>query len=223
MSGRIAVRFSDDSVHLMREFSIEPGQVERAVNERTQGILTREFSRLLTLWWFDDENGIFVDSTVTKKEPDAGGVTFREVVVQIAIRVKADLPAGRLKSVETPTWFMVVARSFGLAIKRESEPDTPPDFVYSGALTKELYVAPDRPGGVLRLATLFPTLRAWDFLWFFDLPRYREWYRVAVGQSRMRTPPPDDEWLAHLKEYVRSIPTKHPDIVAKGRYLSAAS
>jgi hypothetical protein len=126
-----------------------------------------------------------VESTVTKKEveEDLGQVRFRQVAVQLAIKVQPVLPAGALRrDLEMQQVLRLMAESFGIPVS--CHPEQPAVALYTGAWDgrgcriEPESLSPDQP--VLILGTFWPDGRGCENVWVFHQAKYLEWYRARV-------------------------------------------
>src|SRR5690606_1106407 len=66
-----------------------------------------------------------------------------------------------------------------------------------------------------RLDSYLPAEKRWEIVWFFNLTRYRDWFRSKIaGQVEASAPPPDDEFLRAVRKQILELPTRHASLIA---------
>ncbi len=89
--------------------------------------------RIIAAHWFDDDQIVVVDSIVVEKdiENEQDRVFFKEVLAQIVLNLRCELPSGQLTREATMEENLrVIAESFGSDVS--GHPDEVSERLYSG-------------------------------------------------------------------------------------------
>lgn len=183
----ITVVLTTECEGLIGSLGISQEDVMRTINDRHRGMVTPGLDRITAVHWFSDERIVFVESTVTRREISESDsrVYFKEVLAQLAIGLRPELPGGNIRrEMSMEDILHVVALSFGRPVTCHAE-EAPTSLYFGPWDNKTINVEPAQGSSeCLVIGTFNTATKRADYVWAFDLQMYRNWLRRIHEEKR---------------------------------------
>jgi hypothetical protein len=182
----INVTFSAQCIHLMRELGISGEVVTAVINNRHQGLLSSTLDRMIATHWFEDNHIVLVTGHVTKTTINntLRQVIFNSIEADLVLLLNSELPAAQInRSMNAADLFALVAQSFGCPVTCHL--DQRPTHLYSGRWNgQDVQVFDLDDGPILITGTFSPLTETCEFVWAFNLKKYRTWLNTVTMPLR---------------------------------------
>ena len=196
----INVTFTAECMQFMRDCGIPLSLARETVNNRDHGRYIFG-DRITAAHWFNEDELVFIETTVTKKDlkPAERIVRFVEVAVRLVLALRPSLPTGTItKNMRMDEVLAVVDESFGHLIT--CDPGQPASCLYSGPWDGQRFSVKtgDARGSYHIIGTFDPDKRRAELVWGFDLEKYRAW--LTENKISILTPTKEAVYKTQLAE-----------------------
>lgn len=173
--GMIQVKIGKELNNLLELTDVTYDDVYHTINDRHKGILIPGNPlRIGAIHWFNGKI-VFVTSSVSKYKTIGNTLKFEEVVANLILRLRDDLPAGKIdKNMDFLNILHVVSESFGLPVKTTI--DGQPKLLHTeGEWDGTISFKSEGNEDILLQGTFSQDDNKCHYVWAFSLEKYRNW------------------------------------------------